>query len=162
MRLQSLWPSHGTTLGTRLDPSSRHMPWHVARLARVTLRSFLRAANGPQVMAALRNLAITTRRLSGATHIAAALRHHTRDTTDRSPPTRSRNHFARALSPGWRCGQKGAPIGVIASPIGSPPLCDVGPGYSVTVSSTIVAPAVSTRRTLARFSPAGRELTAKR
>jgi hypothetical protein len=32
-------------------------------------------------MAALRNLAITALRLSGATNIAAALRHHARDTS---------------------------------------------------------------------------------
>jgi predicted transposase YbfD/YdcC len=43
-------------------------------------RSQVRTAHGPQVMAALRNLAITALRLSGATNIAAALRHHARDT----------------------------------------------------------------------------------
>jgi predicted transposase YbfD/YdcC len=42
-------------------------------------RSQVRTAHGPQVMAALGNLAITALRLSGATNIAAALRHHARD-----------------------------------------------------------------------------------
>ena len=42
-------------------------------------RSQVRTSNGPQVMAALRNLVITTLRLAGATNIAAALRHHARD-----------------------------------------------------------------------------------
>jgi len=43
-------------------------------------RSAVRTGHGPQVMAALRILAITALRLSGATNIAAALRHHARDT----------------------------------------------------------------------------------
>jgi predicted transposase YbfD/YdcC len=43
-------------------------------------RSTVRTGHAPQVMAAFRNLAITTLRLSGATNIAAALRHHARDT----------------------------------------------------------------------------------
>jgi predicted transposase YbfD/YdcC len=43
-------------------------------------RSQVRTGHGPQVMAALRNLAITALRLSGTTNIAAALRHHARDT----------------------------------------------------------------------------------
>ncbi|MDN5931768.1 MAG: ISAs1 family transposase [Pseudonocardia sp.] len=43
-------------------------------------RSAVRTGHAPQVMAAFRNLAITTLRLSGATNIAAALRHHARDT----------------------------------------------------------------------------------
>jgi len=42
-------------------------------------RSQVRTGHGPQVMAALRNLAITALRLSGITNIAAALRHHARD-----------------------------------------------------------------------------------
>jgi Transposase DDE domain len=42
-------------------------------------RSQARTGAGPHVMAALRNLAITALRLSGATDIAAALRHHARD-----------------------------------------------------------------------------------
>jgi len=37
------------------------------------------AAAGPQVIAALRNLAITALRLPGITNIAAALPHHARD-----------------------------------------------------------------------------------
>lgn len=43
-------------------------------------RSQVRTGHGPQVMAALRNLAITALRLSGITNIAAGLRHHARDT----------------------------------------------------------------------------------
>jgi predicted transposase YbfD/YdcC len=39
-------------------------------------RSQIRTGNGPQVMASLRNLAITILRLAGETNIAAALRHH--------------------------------------------------------------------------------------
>jgi predicted transposase YbfD/YdcC len=42
--------------------------------------SQVRTGNGPQVMATLRNLAITLLRLAGATNIAKALRHHARDT----------------------------------------------------------------------------------
>jgi predicted transposase YbfD/YdcC len=41
-------------------------------------RSQIRTANGPRIMASLRNLAITVLRLSGADNIAAALRHHAR------------------------------------------------------------------------------------
>jgi len=41
-------------------------------------RCTVRTGHGPQVMAA-RNLAISTLRLGGATNIAAALRHHARD-----------------------------------------------------------------------------------
>jgi predicted transposase YbfD/YdcC len=39
-------------------------------------RSQVRTANGPQVMASLRNIAISLLRLAGATNIAASLRHH--------------------------------------------------------------------------------------
>ena len=42
-------------------------------------RSQVRTRNGPQVMAALRNLVITALRLAGITNIAKALRHHARD-----------------------------------------------------------------------------------
>jgi predicted transposase YbfD/YdcC len=42
-------------------------------------RSQVRTGNGPQIMAALRNLVITALRLAGVTNIAAALRHHARD-----------------------------------------------------------------------------------
>jgi hypothetical protein len=41
--------------------------------------SQIRAGAGPQVMATLRNLAICLHRLAGATNIAAALRHHSRN-----------------------------------------------------------------------------------
>jgi predicted transposase YbfD/YdcC len=40
--------------------------------------SQVRTASGPQIMASLRNLAITILRLAGATSIAAALRYHAR------------------------------------------------------------------------------------
>ena len=43
--------------------------------------SQIRAGAGPQVMATLRNLAISLHRLAGATNIAAALRHHARNAT---------------------------------------------------------------------------------
>ncbi len=39
-------------------------------------RSRVRTGSGPQVMATLRNTAISLLRLDGATNIAAALRHH--------------------------------------------------------------------------------------
>jgi len=42
-------------------------------------RSQIRTGNGPQIMAALRNLVITALRLAGITDIATALRHHARD-----------------------------------------------------------------------------------
>jgi predicted transposase YbfD/YdcC len=42
-------------------------------------RSQVRTGNGPQVMASLRNLAITILRLAGETNIAAALRYHASD-----------------------------------------------------------------------------------
>jgi predicted transposase YbfD/YdcC len=41
--------------------------------------SQIHAGNAPQVMASLRNLAISLHRLAGATNIAKALRHHARD-----------------------------------------------------------------------------------
>jgi len=41
--------------------------------------SQVRTGSAPQVMASLRNLAISLHRLAGATNIAAALRHHARD-----------------------------------------------------------------------------------
>ena len=42
-------------------------------------RSRIRTSNGPQIMAALRNLVITALRLVGTTNIAAVLRHDARD-----------------------------------------------------------------------------------
>lgn len=44
-------------------------------------RSQIRTGTGPQVMAALRNAAIGALRLTGVTNIAAANRHHARDST---------------------------------------------------------------------------------
>jgi hypothetical protein len=41
----------------------------------------IRTASGPQVMASLRNLAITILRLSGAIRLAAALRYHARQSS---------------------------------------------------------------------------------
>lgn len=43
--------------------------------------SQVRTGSGPQLMASLRNLAIATLRLRGATNLAAAIRHHARDAT---------------------------------------------------------------------------------
>jgi len=43
--------------------------------------SQIRTGNGPQVMATLRNLAISLHRLTGATNIAHAIRHHAADHT---------------------------------------------------------------------------------
>jgi predicted transposase YbfD/YdcC len=43
--------------------------------------SQVHTGNAPQVMASLRNLAISLHRLAGATNIAAALRHHARNAT---------------------------------------------------------------------------------
>jgi hypothetical protein len=43
--------------------------------------STIRTGHAPQVMASLRNLAISLHRLAGATNIAAALRHHSHDAT---------------------------------------------------------------------------------
>jgi predicted transposase YbfD/YdcC len=42
-------------------------------------RSQVRTGNGPQIMAALRNLVVTALRLAGVTNVAAALRHHARN-----------------------------------------------------------------------------------
>jgi predicted transposase YbfD/YdcC len=59
--------------------------WHIEALHHirdVTYRedaSQTRTGNGPQVMATLRNLAIAIFKLGGATSIAAACRHHSRD-----------------------------------------------------------------------------------
>jgi hypothetical protein len=58
--------------------------------------SQIRTAHGPQVMAALRNLAITALRLSGATNIDA-LRITPATPAGRLPPTRSRDDLAGAL-----------------------------------------------------------------
>jgi hypothetical protein len=55
-------------------------------------RSQVRTSNGPQIMAALRNLVITALRLAGHTNIAAALRHHARD------PHRSRSVIERVIA----------------------------------------------------------------
>ena len=43
--------------------------------------SQVRTGSGPQIMAALRNLAIAIHKLTGARNIAAACRHHGRDAT---------------------------------------------------------------------------------
>src|SRR5512142_2507530 len=49
-------------------------------------RSQIRTAAGPQVMAALRNLALTALRLTSIPNIAAGLRHHARDRSGHWPP----------------------------------------------------------------------------
>lgn len=70
----------------RLKPNSvENQPHWVRDVSFDEDRSQVRTAPGPQVMAALRNLAITALRLSGTSNIAAALRHHACDTP---PPTR--------------------------------------------------------------------------
>jgi predicted transposase YbfD/YdcC len=60
--------------------------WHIENrlhwVRDVTLdedRSQVRTKNGPRVMASLRNIAISTLRIDGATNIAQALRHHAWD-----------------------------------------------------------------------------------
>ncbi|WP_444950304.1 hypothetical protein [Micromonospora ureilytica] len=62
--------------------------WSIENMARwvrdVTYdedRSQIRTGTGPEVMAALRNAAIGALRLRGITNIAAADRHHARDST---------------------------------------------------------------------------------
>ena len=45
---------------------------------RVLVPDYQKSAAGPQIMASLRNLAITILRLAGTTSIAAALRYHAR------------------------------------------------------------------------------------
>ena len=70
-------------------------------------RSQVRTSNGPQIMAALRNLVITALRLAGVTNIAAALRHHARDARRPLSPTTSRNDFASALT---RCRARQRPV----------------------------------------------------
>jgi hypothetical protein len=47
--------------------------------------SQVRIGTAPQVMASLRNLAISLHRFAGATNIAKALRHHARDAPTTPP-----------------------------------------------------------------------------
>jgi hypothetical protein len=53
-------------------------PTGVAAQHRVLVPDYQQSAAGPQIMASLRNLAITILRLAGTTSIAAALRYHAR------------------------------------------------------------------------------------
>jgi hypothetical protein len=53
-------------------------PAGVAAQHRVLVPDHQQSAAGPQIMASLRNLAITILRLAGTTSIAAALRYHAR------------------------------------------------------------------------------------
>jgi len=61
--------------------------WHIEALHHIRDVTYgedasqVRTRNGPQVMAALRNLAIAVLKLGGATNIAAACRRHARDAT---------------------------------------------------------------------------------
>jgi predicted transposase YbfD/YdcC len=62
--------------------------------------SRVRTGSAPQVMATFRNLAISLHRLAGATNIAAALRHHPRNSTrPLQTPHDHLNDFAGALGP---------------------------------------------------------------
>ncbi|MFL6111625.1 MAG: hypothetical protein ACJ786_09775, partial [Catenulispora sp.] len=61
-------------------------------------RSQIRTGNGPQIMAALRNLVITALRLAGVTNIAAALRHHARGVPDPCPDGGGVNGLLHALT----------------------------------------------------------------
>jgi hypothetical protein len=63
-------------------------------------RSQIRTASGPRIMASLRNLVITILRLTGATSIAAALRHHARRPARPSRRSCSANRLCRG--PGWK------------------------------------------------------------
>jgi hypothetical protein len=68
--------------GEGLSPPLDTTAPHGARVRDVTFdedRPQVPTGNGPQIMAALRNLVITALRLAGTTNIAAALRHHARD-----------------------------------------------------------------------------------
>ena len=70
--------------------------------------SQVRTGSGPQVMATLRNLAIGLLRMTGATNIAEALRHHARDTnrpltlllTSRNNPAIPSKRQCRGRGPG--------------------------------------------------------------
>ncbi|MER7444564.1 hypothetical protein [Micromonospora avicenniae] len=54
-------------------------------------RSQIRTGTGPEVMAALRHAAIGALRTAGITNVAAANRHHARDST--RPPGTTRQHL---------------------------------------------------------------------
>lgn len=58
-------------------------------------RSQIRTGNAPRVMAGLRNTAITLLRLDGHRNIAAALRHHARDTDGPSTCSWQRDQLCR-------------------------------------------------------------------
>lgn len=61
--------------------------WHIEALHHIRDVTYgedasqIRTANGPQVMAALRNLTIAIMKMAGHHNIAAATRHHARDAT---------------------------------------------------------------------------------
>lgn len=70
--------------GHYLLTAKRNQPTLLRRLRALPwkqIRSQVRTGNAPQIMAALRNLVITALRLAGYVNIAAALRHHARDTS---------------------------------------------------------------------------------
>ena len=60
-------------------------------------RSQIRTGTGPQVMAAIRNAAIGAFHVAGVTNIAAANRHHARNSNRRSLYSASPDDFAGAL-----------------------------------------------------------------
>ena len=74
------------SLPSRPSPDALHVPSRCGHKtmrrpsadarARAPCRPFTGAAAAPQVMASLRNLAVSLHRFAGATNIAAALRHH--------------------------------------------------------------------------------------
>jgi len=65
-------------------------------------RSQVRTANGPRIMASLRNLAITILRLAGTVNIATALRYHARRPRR---PLQTIMKCQTTLSRPWRGGQ---------------------------------------------------------
>jgi hypothetical protein len=66
-------------------------------------RCQIRNGTGPQVMAALRNTAMSALRcLAGVTNIAAATRYHARDSNRPSTFSRSANDFAGTMRPAGR------------------------------------------------------------
>jgi predicted transposase YbfD/YdcC len=86
-------------------------------------RSQNRTAGGPQVMATLRNLAISLLRLNEEPNIASARRHHARDprrpTSDRTTLGQLKRDYAGALGrPLLQCSGEGVSDDLVASDIG--------------------------------------------
>ena len=89
--ITDLAPRQADPTSYRLDPAGTRRSRHALRWVRdVTFAkdlSQVRTSAAPQVIASLRDLIISLRRLAGATNIAAALRHHARDALRPAPPT---------------------------------------------------------------------------